>query len=220
MKIKLYLVLLIAGIAISVASIGTALATGSITTIFASPSQPFAGKGTQYVIKFNATTTTSTVGSIKITFPSSTTTGSAQIAEMTGFPGATITSSVSSNVFTINISPPTKPTNPVFIFLAKVGNTGTSGGSSLEVTTYPNSNGVGTEIDDGTASFTIINNIAQVLYVDSINNRTGIATQTPAERLDVNGNIELSGTTSNIISPNADLKIITQNNHTICIGAC
>jgi|CXWL01.1.fsa_nt_gi hypothetical protein len=199
-NLQLFSLILVAAVAI--ASVNIAFAA-PLSLPFVQPSNNMFAKGAMYTAGFN-TATTGTIAKIEMTFPSGTLISNIKVADYNGIGAGTI--SVVGNTATYTVtSPVSVPSGtPIYFLLGKIQNTGTVGGQTISFTTLDGSD----VIIDGstTAPFQIQNTIGTTFIVDEVNGRVGIGTTTPLQKLDVNGNIRLTG---NIVSPND-----------ICIGTC
>jgi len=204
-----YLIIILAIGVVSILISMNIVSAATITNPLASPASGIAGKGTQYVIKFNATSVTP-IKKIVLNFPVGTIQGSTKIVQLTGLGTTSFTTSFTPGQPQLNITlgTATAPTSgvPIFIFLAKVGNPTTSGATNLGIETI---DGGGAIIDGPTNAGYTINPSSPngpTLFVNDGSGKVGIGTSTPAQKLDVIGNIRLTG---NVTSPND-----------ICIGSC
>lgn len=195
MKIsKIFYLVLFA--AIGVASINVAYAA-SLTGVYSSPSSTIANRGSQFAIQFT-TATTGTISSIELAFPEGTNFSVTDVFEVQNIGAGTLSSVGSTLIYTVS-SPTSVPAGTeISLFLVKVRNSPTAGSTSLSITTKD-----GTDVIDGPtpASFGLIS-----VVTASANGNFGIGTTSPVQKLDVIGNIRLTG---NIVSPND-----------ICIGTC
>ena len=181
--------------AIGVASINVAYAAS--LTGFASPSSTIANRGAQFAIQFT-TATTGTISSIEFAFPAGTNFSVTDVFEVQNIGPGTLSSVGSTLIYTVN-SPTSVPSGTeISLFLAKIRNSPTAGASNVSITTKD-----GTNVVDGPTpvSFSLIS-----VVTTTADGKVGIGTNSPTEKLDVIGNIRLTG---NIVSPND-----------ICIGTC
>ena len=185
-----------------VASINIAFAA-PLTTPFVSPSSNYAGKASQYAIQFT-TATTGTIAKVKMDFPALTLLTNARVIDATGIGAGTLSVVGDSLIYTVTSPQSISSGTEITIFVGKIANSSTAASSNVAITTLNGSDGI---IDGPTnGSYTLQTKLGTTLTVVDSTGKVGIGTATPAEKLDVIGNIRLTG---NIVSPND-----------ICIGTC
>jgi len=199
---NLQLLSLIVIAAIVVASVNIAFAA-PLTTPFVSPSSNYAGKASQYAVQFT-TASTDTIAKIKMDFPTGTLLTNARVIDVNGIGVGTLSVVGDSLIYTVTSPQSISAGVQITLFVGKIANSPTAAPSNIAITTLNGSDGI---IDGPTnGSFTLQTKLGSTLTVVDSTGKVGIGTSTPAEKLDVIGNIRLTG---NIVSPND-----------ICIGTC
>lgn len=191
---KVFLLIIVGLIVTAAVIVSNPALAASLTFPIANPSNPFLGKPAQYAIKF-ITATAGTIKTIDIKFPSGTVFGSTvEVVDVAGIGLGTTTFTDSGGTaptvtYTV-INPVSIPLGTkIFLFIVKVQNTSIEGNTLLTVTTKNTSGGI---IDGPTDHSFYLG--TPPMYIDSTNLRVGIGTLTPTEKLEVNGNIKLTGT--------------------------
>jgi len=156
---------------------------------FVSPSQTISGKGGQYALLFT-TVDTGIIASIDIDFPSGTLIGLfTRIADFNGIGEGTKSTSGTTLTYTVDTPVSVPGGTEIYLFIAKIENTATTGATTVTVTTKL---GNGNTIDTGTLPFGIQFPDAGALEIKDT-------------KIIVNGDIDVTG---NII-PTGDICIGT-----------
>lgn len=199
---KSQLLSIIAVCALVITSINIAFAA-PLTTPFVSPSSNYAGKASQYAIQFT-TATTGDIAKVKMDFPALTLLTNARVIDVSGIGAGTLSVVGDSLIYTVTSPQSISSGTQITIFVGKIANSPTAAPSNIAITTLDGLDGI---IDGPTnGAFNLQTKLGTTLTVVDSTGRVGIGTTTPAEKLDVIGNIRLTG---NIVSPND-----------ICIGTC
>jgi|CXWL01.1.fsa_nt_gi hypothetical protein len=213
---RIFLALIVGVIVASSVIISNPAIAAPLTTTFVQPSNNFPFKGATYAIGFT-TATTGTIGIIDIDFPVGTGIPVIQVADRSGIgTGTTVALDLDTARYTIT-APVSVPANTqIYLLLAKIQNSETAPLPHNVIITTRTSTGV---IIDGPtiAPFNLTNRMSGNNMLGDALGNVGIGNLSPTEKLQVEGNIRLSGTARSIMS-DSTLKIVPATGD-VCIGS-
>lgn len=203
---SLYAILI--GIAVTSLTVGTVYAAFNEST---SPGTNFPGANTMYPVKVTPGSNY-TIGHIVVKFPTGFVLSSARVFNIQNI-GPGHLSYPNSTSVSYDVTSPVQITSgiQVVLLLGNINNTSTLG--SGQTVTFVTQDQNGNPKESGTSTISIVSPIPDITDTGG---KVGIGTTTPAQKLEVNGNIQVD---SNIMEGSAQtLKIIPASNQAICIG--